>query len=50
MIKVNLNKTFTNEKDAFEYVDEIWFEYGLIGTVYSGYKNTQYVVFEEEDE
>jgi len=46
-----LSKTFNNERDAFEYRDEIWFEYGVMGTVYStGTGNTQTVVFEEEDE
>lgn len=44
-----LNKTFTNERDAFEYRDEIWFEYGVMGTIYTGYKNTQTVVFDEEE-
>ena len=45
-----LSKTFNNERDAFEYRDEIWFEYGVMGVVYTGYKNSQTVVFEEEDE
>lgn len=42
-----LNKKFNNEKDAFEYRDEIWFGYRIIGDIYN--TNNRYSVeFNEE--
>lgn len=45
-----LSKTFNNEREAFEYRDEIWFDYGVMGTIYAvGRGNNYSVVFEEEE-